>query len=94
MVSHSLPQESRTVGLGINTMLRNLGAAIGPVLATTIMASYTTPMVQYINGQNVVVDQLPSSFAFYFVSGLGIFFTVLIVAVSLSIKNYSFRKKD
>lgn len=40
MVAVSLPKESIAVGLGMNTMLRNLGGALGPVIATTIMASY------------------------------------------------------
>ncbi len=42
MISVSVPKENTAVGLGMNTMLRNLGGAIGPVLATTIISTYYT----------------------------------------------------
>lgn len=41
MLAISLPHENIAVGLGMNTMLRNLGGAIGPVVATVIMTTYT-----------------------------------------------------
>ena len=40
MISVSVPKENTAVGLGMNTMLRNFGGAIGPVLATTIISTY------------------------------------------------------
>lgn len=92
MVSVSLPEESRTVGLGINTMLRNLGQAIGPVMVTTIMASYTSPLAKSIDGSSVVVGHLPSATGFNIASTLAILFAALIIAVSLSIKNYTYKK--
>ena len=45
MITVSLPRATVAVGLGINTMLRNLGGAIGPVVATVIMTTYTTPLL-------------------------------------------------
>ncbi len=88
MLAISLPRESIAVGLGMNTMLRNLGGAIGPVLATTIMASYTTPFT--IAGHVVAV--FPSSTAFTIIFSVGIALTLAIVAISLAAKNYTFPK--
>jgi hypothetical protein len=82
------------VGLGMNTMLRNLGGAIGPVVATTIMASYTSPYIKNIFGVNVTVAQLPSSAAFTIIFSVGIVLTLLIVAISLATKNYTFPKSN
>ncbi|MGE5533255.1 MAG: hypothetical protein ACM3UN_02770 [Bacillota bacterium] len=39
-----MPPENRTTGLGLNTMLRNVGGAIWSILATSIMATYTAPI--------------------------------------------------
>jgi len=94
MVSVSVPQSSRTVGLGINTMLRNLGAAIGPVLATTVMATYTSPMAEVVDGKTVVLGEFPSSEAFSLISVLGVAFTVVILVVSLMMKNYTLRQTN
>jgi MFS family permease len=88
MLAISLPRESIAVGLGMNTMLRNLGGAIGPVVATTIMASYTIPFT--VAGH--VVAEFPSSTAFNIIFSVGIVLTVLIVGISLATKNYTFPK--
>src|SRR5208282_291238 len=50
MVSLSVPRDTIGVALGFNTMLRNLGGAVGPVVATAIMASYTSPYVVQVAG--------------------------------------------
>jgi EmrB/QacA subfamily drug resistance transporter len=92
MISISLPRENVAVGLGMNTMLRNVGGAIGPVLATTIMTTYTTPLIVPINGVPVVIQQLPSSFAFNFIFGIAIVLTAAMGVMSLFVKNYTFRK--
>jgi len=82
MISISLPGENIAVGLGINTMVRNLGGAIGPVLATAVMSSYT-----------VTVVKLPSSTAFNIIFGIGIALSIGAIALSLTAKNYTFRGK-
>ena len=94
LLAISLPRESIAVGLGMNTLLRNLGGAIGPVVATTIMATYTAPFVQKINGVSVTLGQLPSSTAFTIIFSLGIVLTLLVAAISLATKNYTFPKKS
>jgi len=91
MISVSLPRETIAVGLGINTMLRNLGGAIGPVVATAIMATYTSPLTQVINGHPVLVAQLPNSTAFDIVFGVGLVLTFIVIALSSTAKNYTFK---
>ncbi len=93
MLAISLPRDNVAVGLGINTMLRNLGGAIGPVLATTIMASYTTPLYEKIAGVSVPVAQLPSSTAFNIIFVIGIALAVLIAVISVAAKNYTFKQQ-
>ncbi len=92
MISISLPRETVGTGLGFNTMLRNLGGAVGPVVATAIMASYTSPLTVVVNGHAVATGQsLPNSTAFDIVFGVGLVLTVIVVILSSMSKNYTFR---
>jgi MFS family permease len=91
MISVSVPQESTAVDLGMNTMLRNLGGAIGPVLATTIMSTYTSQLIMNINGRPVAVGTVGNSTAFNTIFTIGIVLMVAIVALSLTVKNYTFK---
>jgi len=88
MVSVSLPAETVATGLGLNTMLRNIGGAIGPVVATTIMSSYavtlSTPAGQF---------SFPTATAFDYVFYLGIAAMIAVVAFSFATKNYVFRRE-
>ncbi len=76
----------------MNTMLRNLGGAIGPVLATTIMSTYTDPIVKTINGHPIVIATVANSSAFNTIFATGIALVIAIIAISVTIKNYTFRK--
>jgi MFS family permease len=89
MISVSLPRQTIAVGLGINTMLRNLGGAIGPVVATVIMTTYTTPMI--VDGHPVPGVMLPSAMAFNLIFEIGLVLTVLVIALAAASKNYTFR---
>ena len=84
MISMSLPEQERAVGLGMNQMLRNLGSGMGPVIATTIMSTYTVAVAPGVF--------LPSSTAFNTVFATGIALMVLIMIIGLRTKNYIFRK--
>jgi MFS family permease len=90
MLTNSIPRENVAVGLGMNTMLRNLGGAIGPVVATTIMASYTTSVTLHVNGLNIPAV-FPSATAFNIIFGLGIVLSVLVFVISIATKNYTFK---
>ena len=89
MVSVSVPKENTAVGLGMNTMLRNLGGAIGPVLATTILSTYydivRVPKPPYVYA-------FGNATAFNTIFATGIALMIVIIALSLTIKNYTFPK--
>jgi MFS family permease len=94
MICVSLPKDCTAVGLGINTTLRNLGSAIGPVLATAVIISYVIRLTRVVNGQTIVVGQLPSATAFNVLFGIGIALTIAVAALSLTTKNYTFKKEE
>lgn len=94
MLAVSLPRDNVAVGLGINTMLRNLGGAIGPVLATSILTSYTAPLYAKIGGATVAVAQLPTSEAFNIIFYTGIALAIIVIIISLATKNYTFGQND
>ena len=91
MISVSLPRENIAVGLGMNTMLRNLGGAIGPVLATTVMSTYTDTIVNPVTHKTIAV--LANVTAFNTIFTIGIALTIVIIALSLTIENYTFKNK-
>jgi MFS family permease len=92
MISLSLPKESISVGQGFNQTLKNIGSAVGPVLTTSILASFTVAVTKVIGGKSVIVATLPSATAFNVIFGVGIALAVLIIALSLTIKNDVFKK--
>jgi MFS family permease len=92
MVSVSLPKDQVTIGLGINSMLATLGQSFGPIIATTILVSYTEPLTQFLNGHIVVVGQIASPLAFNLIFAAGIIFTGFIIVAALFTKNYTFPK--
>ena len=85
MVSVSLPDETVATGLGLNTMLRNVGGAIGPVVATTIMSTYAVT-VQTPAGPM----SFPTSSAFDYVFYLGVAAMIAVVLFALVTQNYVF----
>ena len=86
MISISLPSENVATGLGLNTMLRNIGGAVGPVLATTIMSTYSvTPPGSTVS--------FPTSTAFDYIFYLAIASMLAIVIFSFAAKNYVFKKQ-
>ena len=91
MITVSLPRETVATGLGLNTMLRNIGGAICPVIATTVMSTYTTTM-QVPAGPTHIAVTFPSSTAFDIIFYLAIAAMVFAIIFSLASKNYTFRK--
>jgi MFS family permease len=94
MVSVSLPGETVATGLGLNTMLRNIGGAIGPVVATTIMSTYVVSVMVPVGPGSFVPRSFPSSSAYDYVFYLGIACMLAVVAIALTTKNYVFRKNS
>ena len=93
MISVSLPRETVATGLGLNTMLRNMGGAVGPVIATTLMATYTLTVFETFGGVSVPVTG-PSSTAFDAIFYLAAALMVLAILLSLAAKNYTFSNKS
>jgi hypothetical protein len=94
MASLSLPKNQVTIGMGVNSMLGTLGQSFGPVIATTILVSYTEPLTEIVNGQTVVVGQIASPMAFNLIFGAGIAFTCLLIFASFFARNYTFPKSE
>ena len=88
MVSVSLPKESVATGLGLNTMLRNMGGAIGPVVATTIMSAYSVSVMTPAGPMS-----FPKSSAFDYIFYLGIACMMAVVGFSLATRNYVFKRQ-
>lgn len=94
MLAISLPRETIAVGLGMNTMLRNLGGAIGPVVATVIITTYTIQYYATVQGHLVPTGEyFPTASAFDYIFAIGISLMVLVVAISFATKNYTFKKE-
>lgn len=93
MISMSVPAENRATGLGLNTMLRNVGGAIGPILATTIMTTYASPYTVTIQGVQKVVGAFANETAFNTIFAVGIVLTAIVIALSFAIKNYKVSKE-
>jgi MFS family permease len=94
MISVSLPKDSVSVGQGLNSTLKSIGKSFGPVLTTTILASYTLPIIENINGNATIVGTVPSVTAFDIIFAVGIAFAIVCIALSLAIRNDTFKKKN
>ena len=92
MITISLPRETVGTGLGLNTMLRNIGGAVGPVIATTVMSTYTTT-VKFPEGPVMVSKAFPTSTAFDIIFYMAIVGMVIAILFTLTAKNYTFRNK-
>ncbi len=90
MISVSTPKESVAVGQGLNQMLKQIGGAIGPVLTTTVLASYTVLATETIKGYSVSV-LVPSVAAFNIVFAIGISLAIVCIILSLAINNKIFK---
>ncbi|MCL6090441.1 MAG: MFS transporter [Candidatus Thermoplasmatota archaeon] len=90
MVAVSLPSESRAVGLGMNVMLRSLGAAIGPAIASSVMTSYSVELLVNGTGANVPTKLLfPTSMAFNVLMGFGFVLVSIIIGLNMVTRNYT-----
>lgn len=93
MISVSLPRETVATGLGLNTMLRNMGGAVGPVIATTLMTTYTLTVLETYGNLSIPVTG-PSSTAFDAIFYLAVALMMLAILLSLAAKNYTFSKQS
>jgi len=94
MLAMAWPKDATAVGQGVNQMLKSFGQGIGPVIATAVMASFTAPLISNVDGQAVVIGQLPASLAFGILSIVGVVLVLAIMVTGLVIKNYTFKSED
>jgi Major Facilitator Superfamily. len=94
MVAVSLPETDRGIGLGVNTLLRNLGASIGPVLATSIMNSYKDPYILMVNNQILGISFFPGKTAFDVMFQVSILIIVVNLIISLWTANYRLKGRS
>lgn len=92
MIAVSLPETARGIGLGVNTLLRNLGASIGPVLATSIMSSYKDPYVLIVDNQ-FLISFYPGSEAFNVMFEVAVLVILVNLGISLLTRNYKLKGK-
>jgi len=90
MVALSLPDQYRTTGMGMNTLLRTIGGAAGPVVATALMQAYQVPIIVMVNNQILVMGYAPSSAAFNYIALFGFMMMLLTLLGSMFTKNYKF----
>jgi len=93
MVALSLPDQYRTTGMGMNTLLRTIGGAAGPVVATALMQAYQVPIIVMVNNQILVMGYAPSSTAFNYIALFGFMMMLLTLLGSMFAKNYKFSVK-
>lgn len=85
MISMELPPERRSIGVGMNMMLRNMGGAIGPAVAASLMTVYS------ISLPGTAVS-LPKPEAFNMLMVLGFILVGIMIVLNFATRNYTFRK--
>jgi EmrB/QacA subfamily drug resistance transporter len=91
MVAVSTPQDKRALSLGVNTLLRNIGSAIGPVIASTYMTSFKEPYLIYFDGKILGVVFFPSGLSFNLIFITSIILMFLTMIIAMFTKNYRFK---
>jgi MFS family permease len=71
---------------GMNQTFRNLGSAIGPVVATTVIASFTTAYFV----RPGISAQVPSNTGYLVVFGLAAVISLVGFGLSLALRNFRF----
>jgi hypothetical protein len=66
---------------------------VGPILTTTILATYTDPIVKVTSGKSIIVGSAPSTTAFNVVFAIGIALSIVCIALSIAIKNGAFKNR-
>ncbi|MFP3401780.1 MAG: MFS transporter [Nitrososphaeria archaeon] len=88
MVAVSMPAEDVSVGLGMNTLFRFLGAAVGPVVVATLMTDYQSFDVLRLGGMELVISGLPAPAAFDYTFIIAAALSIATLAIGLAAENY------
>ncbi len=91
MIAIGLPPERRSIGMGMNMMLRNMGGAIGPAVAASLMTIYSEPLASSGRGVSASVS-LPLPTAFNMLMIVGFILVAAVILLNIGTRNYSFAK--
>lgn len=92
MIALGLPPERRSIGMGMNMMLRNMGGAIGPAIAASLMTVYSGPIITSgIGGRTGTATSFPLPAAFNLLMVVGFILIGAVVLLNLGTRNYTFR---
>lgn len=94
IISITLPEEERGVGIGLNTLIRTIGSSMGPVVSTVLMTTYQTWIIIPYNNIYIPIQQIPDQTAFNMIFLVSIIFMVLNLFLSSFIKNYKLEKSE
>ncbi|MGC9071670.1 MAG: MFS transporter, partial [Acidilobus sp.] len=95
MVAVSMPQDSVSVGLGFNTMVRFLGASAGPVLAATLMTDYKAYVEYLLPGRSGLFFAEAGPTAFNLIFYIGSITSVIMAFIAAFSVNYrAARERD
>ena len=76
---------------GMNQTFRNLGSAVGPVIAATVTLSFVTPVVVGMSPFGPVYYNAPAIEGFEILFGLIAVIALIGMLLSLALQNYRFR---
>ncbi len=88
MVAVSMPPDSVSVGLGFNTMVRFLGASVGPVLAATLLTDYRAYVEYLVPGLGTTFYAEGGPQAFNMIFYIGSFTSIVMAIVAALTANY------
>jgi MFS family permease len=86
----SVSEHELGIQMGMNQTLRNLGSAVGPVLAAAITASYTARVFPYAPGTGPSFS-VPAETGFVILFWVTAAVAIVGFALSLGLRNYRFR---
>jgi len=87
----SVPSDELGIQMGMNQTLRNLGSAIGPVLAAAVTASFTTLVVVGKTPFGLVYRAVPTVTGFVLLFEITAAVAVVGFVLSLGLRNYRFQ---
>jgi MFS family permease len=86
----SVTQKELGIQTGMNQTFRNLGSAVGPVLAATMTATFTTVTVVAVTPRGPITTNVPSITGFLVLFGITAGVALVGFLLSLGVRNFRF----
>jgi MFS family permease len=87
----SVTQKELGIQTGMNQTFRNLGSAVGPVIAATMTATFTTTAVVAMTPRGPITANVPSITGFLILFGVTAGVALVGFLLSLGVRNYRFQ---